>query len=357
MKILDAYIIKKFFSTYIFVVLILLSVVCVIDYSEKSDDFLSVPVNEIIFDYYVNFLLYVANLVTPIIVFIATVFVTARMASRTEIIAILSGGVSFIRMMSPYLVGGFIIAVTTFLLNAWVIPKANKTKVKFEVAYLVSPFRFNERNIHFKLDSNLYAYMQSYNNLVGTGYQFTLEQINSKQKIEAKLSADIIKWDTTRGMWTLPNYRLHTFDGEKEKIDEGKKLDTLLNLYPKDFESKHLFHETLTLPELDSYITEQLDRGNSNIGLYLVEKYQRYASPFAIIILTIMGVVVSSRKSRQGTSFQIALGFVLSFAFLILVIIFKSVGQSGGLPPYVAVWVPNIIFALITLYLYRKVPK
>lgn len=356
MKILDKYILKQFFVTYIFVVIILLLVVSVIDYSEKSDDFLTVPINEIIFDYYVNFLLFVANLITPIIVFIATVFITARFASRTELIAILSGGVSFRRIMLPYLVGATVIASATFALNAWVIPLANKTKIKFEIAYVKNPFRFNERNIHFKLDSNIYAYMQSYNNSVQKGYKFTLERVE-RFKIVEKMSAESIEWDTLQKKWHIPTYRIHYFEGENENIEKGKNIDTLLNLYPKDFENTHRLYETLTTKELNAYIDEQVERGNSNIGLFVIEKYQRLASPFAIIILTILGVVVSSRKSRQGTGFQIALGFILSFAFLILVIVGRSVGQSGTIDPNLAVWLPNLIFSIITAYLYFKVPK
>lgn len=356
MKILDKYILKQFFVTYIFVVIILLLVVSVIDYSEKSDDFLTVPIDQIIFDYYVNFLLFVANLITPIIVFIATVFITSRFAARTELIAILSGGVSFGRIMLPYLIGASAIALTTFGLNAWVIPLANKTKMKFELAYVKNPFRFNERNIHFKLDSNVYAYMQSYNNTIQKGHKFTLEKI-VKFKVVEKMSADIIEWDTLQKKWHIPVYNIHYFDGENEKIKGGKNLDTLLNLYPKDFESTMRLYETLTTKELNAYIDEQIERGNSNIGLFVIEKYQRLASPFAIIILTILGVVVASRKSRQGTGLQIALGFILSFAFLILVIVGRSVGQSGTIDPNLAVWLPNLIFSVITAILYFRVPK
>jgi lipopolysaccharide export system permease protein len=356
MKILDKYILKQFFVTYIFVVIILLLVVSVIDYSEKSDDFLNVPVNEILFDYYVNFLLFVANLITPIIVFIATVFITSRFAARTEIIAILSGGVSFGRIMLPYLVGASVIALTTFGLNAWVIPLANKTKIKFEIAYVKNPFRFNERNIHFKLDSNVYAYMQSYNNVVQKGYKFTLEKVE-KFKVTEKMSADMIEWDTLQKKWHIPTYKIHYFDGENEEIKGGAKLDTMLNLYPKDFENNFRLYETLTTQQLNAYIDEQVARGNSNIGLFVIEKYQRIASPFAIIILTILGVVVASRKSRQGTGLQIALGFVLSFAFLIIVIVGRSIGQSGIVDPNLAVWLPNLIFACITAVLYFRVPK
>lgn len=355
-KILDRYILKQFFQTYIFTVLLLVLVVSVIDYSEKSDDFLDVPVRAIFFDYYLNFFLFVANLVTPIIVFIAIVFVTARMAGRTEIIAMLSGGTSFRRIMWPYFLGASLIALITFLLNGWVTPKANKIKAEFELAYIKSPFRFEERNFHVRIDSNTFAYVQTYNNARETGYKFTLERIEDL-RIREKLSTEVIQWDTAKSAWHMDRYKIHYFDGQDERLVMGIDLDTAIAMTPDDFESKHLLHESLTLPELDTYIASELERGNSNLGVFWVEKYQRYASPFAIIILAMMGVVVASRKSRQGTSFQIALGFVLSFIFLLLAIIGRSIGQSGGLHPYLAVWLPNVVFGFVAIWLYYRTPK
>lgn len=355
-KILDRYILKQFFQTYFFTVLLLVLVVSVIDYSEKSDDFLGVPLESIFFDYYLNFFLFVANLVTPIIVFIATVFVTARLAGRTEIIAMLSGGMSFRRVMWPYFIGSALIALTTFFLNGWVTPRANATKAAFELKYIKSPFRFEERNFHVRIDSNTYAYVQNYNNALRTGYKFTLERIENLRLLE-KFSTDVIRWDTAQNAWHADRYQIHYFDGQDERIERGFDLDTTIALTPEDFESKHLLHESLTLPELDQYIAEELERGNSNLGVFWVEKYQRYASPFAIIILSMMGVIVASRKSRQGTSFQIALGFVLSFVFLLLAIIGRSIGEAGGAHPYLAVWLPNVVFALVAVWMYRKVPK
>ncbi|MGF1534306.1 MAG: LptF/LptG family permease [Bernardetiaceae bacterium] len=356
-KILDRYLLRQFFQTYIFTVFLLVMIVSVIDYSEKSDDFLNIPFKTIFFSYYLNFFLFVANLVTPIIVFIATVFVTARLAGRTEIIAMLSGGMSFGRIMRPYFIGAFLIALGSFLLNGWVTPRANRIKAQFEMAYIKNPFRFEERNFHVKIDSTTYIYLQNYNNALRTGYKFTMERISDSLDLKEKLSTDLIRWDTTKNTWHIDRYRIHHFDGQEERLEEGFDLDTLIAMRPEDFESKHLLHESLTLPELDTYIADQLKRGNSNLGVFWVEKYQRYASPFAIIILSMMGVVVASRKSRQGTSFQIALGFVLSFIFLLLAIIGRSIGQSGSLNPYLAVWIPNVIFALVAVWLYRKVPK
>ncbi|TAF33430.1 MAG: YjgP/YjgQ family permease [Cytophagales bacterium] len=358
MKLLDLYIFRKFITTYCFAVGILVLVVCVIDYSEKTDDFIKHNLSfwQVFSEYYINFILYIVNLITPLIAFIATVFVTSKLAGHTEIIAILSGGISLKRILWPYFLGALLLAGITFFLNGWVMPKSNKEKAQFEINYTRSKFYFDARHVHFKLDSGLYAYMQSYNNLNATGYQFTLEKFKQKQLIE-KLSADLIVWDSTTYRWKIERYKIHYFDNETERISSGTNMDTLLAITPNDFESKHLHQETLTLPQIDMYIREQLARGMSNLGIYYVEKYQRYLSPFAIIILTMMGVVVSAQKSRQGTSVQIAIGFALAFVFLILVIIGRSMGQADSLHPAFAVGGPSVLFAIIAFVLYLRAPK
>ncbi len=359
MKIIDKYILKKFLTTYVFVVLVILAVICAIDYSEKSDDFIkhSLGFKQIVIDYYFNFVMHLIGLITPLMVFIATVFVTSRMAGRTEIIAMLSGGMSYLRLFFPYMIGATIIAVFSFYLSGWVVPRANKTRVEFETAYVKKPFSFDERNVHSKIDSTTYVYLQSYNNQTFNGRKFTIERIENRKLIE-KFSAENITWDTLKQTWHVDDYKIHTFYESREIIRTGKDMDTLMGLMPKDFESKYRYNETLTLPEIDEYIAEQKARGTAlGLGIYRVEKYQRYASPFAIIILTIMGIVVSSKKTRQGTSFNIALGFVLAFIFILFVVVARSLGQSGTLDPRVGAWIPNIIFGVVAIYLYWRAPK
>lgn len=359
MKIIDKYILKKFLTTYVFVVLVILAVICAIDYSEKSDDFLkhSLSFKQIVTEYYFNFIVHIIGLITPLLVFIATVFVTSRMAGRTEIIAMLSGGMSYLRLFLPYMIGATMIAILSFYLSGWVVPRANKIRIAFEQAYVKKPFSFDERNVHSKIDSTTYVYLQSYNNRTFNGRKFTIEKIENRQLVE-KFSADNIKWDTLKKTWHVEEYKIHQFYPEREIILKGRDMDTLMGLLPKDFESKYRYNETLTLPEIDEYVAEQKARGTAlDLGIYYVEKYQRYASPFAILILTVMGVVVSSKKTRQGTSFNIALGFVLAFIFLLFVVIARSLGQSGTLDPRVGAWIPNVIFGIIAIYLYWRAPK
>ncbi|WP_242922561.1 LptF/LptG family permease [Pontibacter liquoris] len=358
MKLLDKYILKKFLSTYVFVVLILVAVICVIDFTEKNDDFIehSVSAYEILFDYYLNLIPYWANMLSPITVFIATVFVTAKLASHTEIVAILSSGVSFRRFLVPYLIGSSIIATVIFGLIGWVIPNANRKTVAFQIKYVKNPFTYDNRNIHIKVAPETYVYMESYNNTANIGYNFALEKIDST-KLESRLTSNNITWNPDIKKWHVDSYTLRTFNGPKETIYKGAALDTAINLLPKDFESTYRLEQTMTLPQLSRYIDEKKNRGADDLETYLIEKYERFSYPFAIIILTIIGVIVSARKARGGVGFQIALGFLLAFIFIIFVITSRSLAQVGDIDPKYAAWIPTTIFTGIGLLLYRYVPR
>lgn len=358
MKLLDKYILQKYLTTFVFVVLILVLVICVIDFTEKNDDFLETnpPFKSIIFDYYLNLIPFYANMLSPITVFIATVFVTAKLAGRTEIVAILSSGVSFRRMLWPYIIGAVIIGGFTFSMIGWVIPNANKTRVAFEVKYIKKPYTYEGRNIHFKLNPESYAYIESYNNTANIGYKFTLETIKGNTLTE-KLTSDAISWDEKKNKWHLDNYVLRKFIGDKEVTKQYGALDTTLNLLPKDFASTYRLAETLTLPELTRFIRQKQMRGADDVEIYLIEKYERFSYPFAITILTVIGVILSSRKRRGGIGLQVALGFILAFIFIIFVIMSRSFAQVGDVAPMFAAWIPSIIFSFIGLLLYKTVPR
>ena len=357
MKILDRYILKKFLSTFVFVVLIILSIITVIDYTEKNDDFMKHSLSFLeILPYYGAFIPWIANLITPITIFIATVFVTSKMAGHTEIVAMLAGGMSFRRLLVPYMLGAGLIALLSFYMNSYVIPDANKIRIAFETAYIKKPFYYTERDIHLKIAPEVYAYMESYNNQRDVGYRFTLELIKDKKLIE-KLSARRIEWDSAQTKWIVKDWDLRKFDGFKEYVETGKELDTVLNFTPRDFSSAHGMQETLTMPELNDYINLLKDRGADNVKIYLIERYIRYMSPFAALILTFIGVVVSSKKKRGGTGFQIALGFVIAFVFIIFFILSKAIAENSTINPILAVWLPNITFSLVGLILYKFVPR
>ena len=357
MKILDRYILKKFLSSYIFVVLILIAVTVVIDITEKSDDFMQHQLSfRQIARYYVDFIPWIANLVTPITVFIAAVFVTSKMAGHTEIVAILSGGVSFLRMLVPYFIGAILIAAVSFYLNGWVIPNSDKSRVAFLVEYTRKPYNFNQNNIHLKIAPESYMYLRNYNNHSKVGHQFTLETVWDHE-MHQKLTARRVSWNEELEKWKIQDWTLREFDGRNEYISHGKVLDTLLNITPKDFESSKYMEQTLTIEELNSTIALLKSRGADNVETYVVEKYMRYMSPFAIIILTFIGVIVSARKSRGGAAFQIALGFLIAFVFIICFMLGREFALKSVVSPLLGVWMPNIIFTVVSLLVYRTVPR
>ena len=356
MKILDRYILKKFLSTFLFVVAILVAIIVIIDITEKNDKFIKhgLTLAEIL-PYYLSFIPFVANLITPITVFIATVFVTSKMAQHTEIIAILSSGVSFRRMIVPYMIGAAIIGALSFYLNGWVIPNANKTRVAFEVQYVKRPFNYSEKNIHRKVGDDVYIYMESYNNHSNKGYRFTIEKIKENNLLE-KLEAKSLEWNQDSSRWLVKDWKKRVFVDMEEIVTEGKELDTAINILPEDFESDYRKNETLTMTELDDHVDTLQARGADNAEVYQIEKYVRYMAPFTVIILTFIGLTVSSRKTRGGAGFQIALGFLIAFIFIIFFIFSKSIAEKSS-TPILAVWIPNIVFSIVGLILYKLVPR
>ncbi|RZK29720.1 MAG: YjgP/YjgQ family permease [Hymenobacter sp.] len=359
MKILDKYIISKFLTAFFFTVLMLVSVICVIDYTEKNDDFLhhNLTFWHVLTHYYVYLFPYFANLLAPITIFIAVVFVTSRLAARTELVAMLASGMSFERLLLPYTMGAAIIGALTFGLISWIIPKGTKEIVKFENLHVQEPWKYEGRNIHVKIGPRTYAYLESYDATHNIGYRFALETIDSTV-LRRRLTADAITWDSTKQAWKMTTQSVRTFHGQTgETLTSLPARDTTLNLYPKDFSSTYRLAETLTSPELGDLIDNKIMRGANDTAQYLSVKYERYAYPFDTIILTLIGVVLSARKSRAGVGGQIALGFVLAFVFIIFVMLSRNLASVGSVPPIVAAWIPGFVFSTIGLFLYRVVPK
>jgi len=358
MKKLDWYILRKFISTYIFTVLILMTVLIIIDTTEKIENFRN-PVltyRRIIMEYFVNFIPSMAIMLSPLMIFIAAVFVTSRLATHTEIVAMLSSGMSLGRIMRPYLIGATLIAAFVFWFKGWIIPPADKIRYNFQKNYVETKFYFKQLNFHTKLSPNLYAYLERYDNTIHAGYKFTLERIEGLE-LKEKLESPRIVWDSLKRKWTLDAFKVRVLEAGKEKVSYYPTRDTLLVMSPKDFESKSKYEEQLTISELDKYIKEQQMRGGDDIERFIVQKYERYAYPFCIIILTAMGVIVSARKSRGGTGLQIAIGFILAFIYIVLVVVSRGFAEKGGLPTYLAVWIPNILFSVLGLFMYYRVPK
>lgn len=358
LKKLDIYIIKKYLSTFFFVVMALVAVICFIDFAEKNDDFIEADLSYwVVFkEYYLNYIPYLANFLSPLLVFVSTIIVVSQMASHTEVIAILSSRISYLRMMLSFAKGAVILAVIVFVMIGWVLPKTNKRKVDFEIQYINSKYDYKLRNTHLKLDKTHFAYIEKYNSSYDIGYQFTIEEI-IKDELVSKLSSNRINWDSIQCKWHIDSYTVRDYKDGKETLTQMPPKDTVLNMFPKDFQSTYGKQETLTIPELKTYIDEQTERGADNVGVYVIELYERFTYPFSIILLTLVAITVASKKSREGTGLKVFMGFVLAFVYLFFVIIGRGFIESETLPPLLSAWIPNILFGSIGVYLYIKAPK
>jgi lipopolysaccharide export system permease protein len=358
LKIIDVYIIRKFIGTYFYAILLIVGIAVVFDVAEKMDDFVGkdAPLKAIIFDYYMNFIPYFANLFSSLFTFIAVIFFTSKMAYNTEIIAILSSGVSFKRMMFPYFISAAFIAVFSFLLTSFVIPPANRTRIEFENTYVKRQQRNTDRNIHRQVRPGIYIYMQSYNTQGDIGYKFSMENIVDGE-LKSKFISDFVKWDTTSNKWVATNYHIRNYTENGEEVISGEKIDTTIYLDPSDFSRRLNIVETMNMFELNDFIDEQKLQGADNIDFYLIEKYSRFAYAFSTFILTLIGVALSSRKVRGGIGLHIGLGLALSFSYILFMRFSTMFSVGGSIPPIIAVWIPNALYAVIALVLYRLAPK
>lgn len=358
-KKIDWYIFKKFMGTFIVSILLIIVIVIIFDVSEKIDDFVAkkAPLNSIIFDYYLNFIPYFINMYSPIFVFITVIFFTSKMASDSEIIAILSGGISFHRLMVPYLVAASLVAGLSMALNIYVIPTSNKEKIKFEQKYMKQKPKKAARNIHYQVSPGQFVYAESFSSWNNTAYRFTIENIKDS-KLVSKISAETAVYDTLGGYWTLNKYFVRDFNDDlTDNIRSGRKLDTVLALNHRDFYFTESAVTALTYDELNEMIRRLSMRGDANVKFALIEKNTRFSLPFSAFILTIMGVALSSRKRRGGIGWNLALGIGLAFTYILFMRFSQMFVHTDVLSPAVALWLPNMVFAVIALVLYRMAPK
>jgi len=359
LKIIDLFIIKKFLGTFVYSIVLIIAIAVIFDLSEKIDDFIenSAPAKEVILDYYMNFIPYFAVLFSALFTFISVIFFTSKMAHNTEIIAILSSGVSFRRLMMPYFISAGIIAIFAFALSNFVIPKANKTKLDFEEKYIHKrPQSFNRRNIHKQVEPGVFVYLESYSTISKTGYNFSLEKFTDG-KLVSKIMAEQITWDTTKTSWRMHRYYIRDIDGMKETITDGILKDTVIRLEPADFSRRLNSVEAMSFKELNEFIDVSRMQGETNLTAYLIEKYKRTAYPFSTLILTLIGVAVSSKKVRGGIGAQLGAGLALSFGYILFMQFSSQFAIGGSLPALFAVWLPNLLFAIIGLVLYKMAPK
>jgi lipopolysaccharide export system permease protein len=357
-KIIDWYIIKKYLGTFSFTLAIFTVIIVIFDVSEKLDDFLrhDAPLYEIIFSYYAGFIPFYLNFLSPLINFIAVIFFTAKMADQTEIVPILSSGVSFKRFLWPYFISSTVIFIVTLIFNLFIIPETNELKIDFENIYVDPKSDNSKMYTHMQIDKNSYVYIENFDNNRKIGYKFVLEKFTGYD-LKEKLVADKITWDSLKSKWIIENYTIRKIDGLKESMDMGLKKDTTLDMRPKDFEIYDNIYQAMNMRELNERIDKEETRGTGVMVDLQLEKYKRFVYPFSAYILTLMGVSLSSRKVRGGIGLPLGLGILLSFTYILFIQFANMFALKGGLPPLVAVLVPNIIFGILGVYLLMKAPK
>ena len=352
MKILDLYILKKFLGTYFFSILLIMAIVIMFDVNEKLDAFLRAPFGETMGDYFLSFIPYFANQFSPLFVFISVIFFTSKMAGNSEIIAILSAGVSFRRLLVPYMVGATVIAALTFVLSNYAIPPTNQDRLNYTEKYVKNKKPVEGVNVQMQVEPGVVVFIGRYESKAKTGYQFSLDKFKGKTLV-SRLTAQTVVYDTLY-RWKLKNYVQRDFDGMKEKLTRGAAKDTIIAFEPRDFIITKNAQEALTTPELTTYIEKQKMRGVAAITQFEVEKEKRYASTAAAFILTLIGMSLSAKKVKGGMGINIGIGLVLSFTYILFSTVTSSFAVSGATSARVAMWIPNIIYLIIGLILYKR---
>ena len=358
---LDKYIIAKFIGTYIYSIALIISISIVFDVNENLSKFSTyhAPLKAIIFDYYLNFIPYFSNLFSPLFVFIAVIFFTSKLAGNSEIIAMLSTGMSFNRLMRPYMISAALISGLTFYLGAYVIPKGNVVRQDFESRYKNNKKNTSADNVQMQVGKGIIAYIEHYDNVTKTGYNFSLDKFENK-KLVSHMTSSMIQYDTisdSKFHWTINNYTIRTLKGMREHISRGSKIDSMIVMEPIDLVFSKGQQETFTSPELKDYITKQRNRGSSNVVQYEVEYHKRIASSFASFILTTIGVSLSSRKRKGGMGLYLGIGLALSFTYIMFQTVSATFAINANTPPILAAWIPNIVFVFIAYFCYRHAPK
>lgn len=361
LKILDWYIIKKFIGTYFFAIALIISISIVFDVNENLAKFTQfhAPLKAIVFDYYMNFVPYFANLFSPLFVFIAVIFFTSKLAGNSEIISMLAAGVSFKRLMRPYMVSAAFISILTFALGAYVIPKGTIIRQNFESMYKNKKKNTSADNVQLQVDKGVIATIQHYDNNMKKGYGFCLDKLENK-KLVSHLTASEVQYDTisdSKYHWKISNWRERKLRGMREVITSGGIKDTMIMMEPTDLVFSKGQQETFTSPQLREYISKQIDRGSSNVVQYEVEYHKRIATSFASFILTTIGLSLSARKRKGGMGLYLGIGLALSFGYIMLQTVSATFAINANTPPMLAAWIPNIIFAVVAYFCYRKAPN
>jgi len=357
LKKIDVYIIKKFLGTFFFSIVLILSIAVIFDLTEKLDNFFdnNAPLEAIIFDYYLNFIPFYMNMFTPLFTFISVIFFTSKLASNTEIIALLASGISFRRIMKPYFISATIISIMSFVLGGYIIPPSNEKLLEFEDAY-IKKFKTNyARNIQMEIEPGVILYIERFEITQNKGYRFSLEKFDGKI-LSSRLTAETITWDSLY-QWKVTDYLLRNFDGMRENIVKGTSLDTTITVQPKEFFITAKESAQLNNTQLKEHLDRLKKRGIGSTQAFEDEYYKRFSMPLAAFIMTLMGVSLASRKVRGGIGLHLGIGLALSSIYILFSTLSTSFSVSGALSPFMAVWLPNFLFLGIGAYLYYTAPK
>ncbi|HAE23851.1 MAG TPA: hypothetical protein DCG33_00795 [Prevotellaceae bacterium] len=357
---IDRYIIKKFIGTFLFSLLLIIAIVIVFDFNERIDKFTSshAPWTMIVI-YYLNYIPYIVNLLSSLFVFISVIFFTTKLADNSEIIAMRSNGMSFNRLLKPYMLSAALISLASFILGSYIIPQCNERRIDFENTYLKKKHITEVSNIQLQVSPGIVAFIQNFNISTKSGYNFSLDKFN-KKKMVSHLTASRIQYDTlsdTRYKWKIYNYNIREMKGMTEKISKGSSMDTIIQMEPSDILYTRKQQETMTTPQIKEYIEKQKLRGAANVNMFEVEYHRRFASAFAAFILTLIGVSLSCEKKKGGMGLSLGVGLFLSFTYILLSSISSTFAINANWPAMLASWIPNIIFIGISFYLYRRTPQ
>ena len=357
--ILDRYILRKFLGTFFLTLMLIIVITVVFDISERIDDFIEkkAPLKAIVFDFYLNFIPYFISLFSSLLIFISVIFFTSKMASQSEIIAILSSGVSFRRFMYPYFLGACFLALFSFVVNDMIMPPANKRRLEFVDKYIKRPVVFNERDVHKQVEPGLFVYLESYSVSSETAYKFSLERYEG-DRLVSKLLSERALWNKEKEKWTINDYNIRDIDSiGNQTIHSGASIDTTINLHPSEFKRRDNFIETMNIAELRDFIDNLRMQGADNINVFLIEMNKRIAFPFSTFILTLIGVSLSTRKVRGGIGIHLAIGIAIIFLYILFMQFSAEFATKGNLQPLIAAWIPNAIFGVVGIFLYWLAPK
>lgn len=357
MKRLDWYIIRKFLGTFFFSIVLILSIAIVFDLTEKMDDFFEnqVPLQEILLDYYLPFIPYYMNMFSSLFIFISVIFFTSKLAGNSEIIAMHAAGVSYHRLMVPYMLSATLLFVLGVWLGGWVIPKSSERMLHFTDKYIEHFTSENARNMQLEVEPGTVLYIESFQRRSSIGYRCSIEKFNGKTLVE-RTTADRIYYDSLYH-WHLDTYTQRSFDAMREHLERGSRLDITLPITPDEMFITAQHAQQMTTPELKHYMDRQRERGSGNVKAFEVEYHKRWASPLGAFIMTLLGVTMSSRKVRGGMGKNLGVGTVLTAAYILFSTVSTTFSVNNVMSPFMAAWLPNLVFLAISIPLYRRASR